>query len=221
MRGRLLIVVLFVLTGAVVNVGVAWGCAAWIDLTSVVPDSKSPQRQWRYHWKTFDYFNRVGASRMAWRVAPIALVSGPNGSVNPQDEFVRTLPQVPVPDLQLGEVLDRRGWPILSMQCAFVNTTGDVWKPRFEVRRGIALTPIPGRDERGLRALPLSPLWFPFTTNTLFYAVILWLLIRAPFAVRCFLRRKHGLCPACGYPGSDSPACTECGYNLRRSAGVV
>ncbi len=35
-----------------------------------------------------------------------------------------------------------------------------------------------------------------------------------PFALRRFIRRKRGLCPACGYPTGESAVCSECGKVL-------
>ena len=61
------------------------------------------------------------------------------------------------------------------------------------------------------RILPLRPIWQGFVINTLFYAVILWGLYAAPFALRRCFRIKRGLCPACAYPIGESAICTECG----------
>jgi hypothetical protein len=59
--------------------------------------------------------------------------------------------------------------------------------------------------------LPVVPLWPGFAINALFYAVILWLLFAAPFALRRRRRIKRGLCLACAYPIGESEVCTECG----------
>ncbi len=59
-----------------------------------------------------------------------------------------------------------------------------------------------------------GPLWLGFAVNTLFYSVVLWLLIPGPFALRRFIRVKRGLCPACAYPTGQSDACSECGKPL-------
>jgi hypothetical protein len=60
--------------------------------------------------------------------------------------------------------------------------------------------------------LPLLPLWPGFAINTVFYAMILWGLFAAPFALRRRMRIKRGLCPKCAYDlrGSGG-ACPECG----------
>ncbi len=66
--------------------------------------------------------------------------------------------------------------------------------------------------------LPLAIIVPGFAANTLFYAAILWLVIPGPFALRRHIRRKRGLCVACGYDlgHADHEACPECGYTSRR-----
>ncbi len=62
--------------------------------------------------------------------------------------------------------------------------------------------------------LPKAVVWPGFAVNTLFYAAILWLLIPGPFALRRLVRRRHGLCPACGYDmkhAKHDQGCPECG----------
>ncbi len=61
------------------------------------------------------------------------------------------------------------------------------------------------------RVLPLLPMWIGFAVNTLFYPVVLWLLIPGPFVLRRFIRVRHGLCTACAYPRGESDVCSECG----------
>ena len=50
-----------------------------------------------------------------------------------------------------------------------------------------------------------------FAINTVFYAVVLWLLFAAPLALRRRRRIKRGLCPKCAYPVGTNKRCTECG----------
>ena len=63
------------------------------------------------------------------------------------------------------------------------------------------------------RLLAYLPIWPGFAINTLFYAGIVWLLIPGPFALRRLIRRRRGLCPACGYDirHGEHEACPECG----------
>ncbi len=64
------------------------------------------------------------------------------------------------------------------------------------------------------RVLPYRPIWPGLIVNTIFYAMILWLVSPAPFALRRFLRVRRGLCPKCAYPMGESAVCTECGAEL-------
>ncbi len=69
---------------------------------------------------------------------------------------------------------------------------------------------------RDLRLLPLRPLWPGFAFNTVFYAVLLWILWLSPFVVRRAIRRKRGRCVNCGYDlrgtsGGGGEVCPECG----------
>ena len=65
--------------------------------------------------------------------------------------------------------------------------------------------------------LPIRPDVIGFTLNTIFYAVVLWLMILGPlFVVRRWVRVRRGLCPKCAYPMSESAVCSECGKALPR-----
>ncbi len=61
------------------------------------------------------------------------------------------------------------------------------------------------------RVIPYHPIWSGFTSNTLSYGAILWLLIRGPYVLRRYVRVRRHLCPVCGYPVGVSAVCTECG----------
>ena len=65
--------------------------------------------------------------------------------------------------------------------------------------------------------LPYHPTWPGFAVNTVFYAVVLYLVTVGPFALRRLLRIHRGLCPKCSYPAGTSPVCTECGAALPRA----
>ena len=72
--------------------------------------------------------------------------------------------------------------------------------------------------DRSRQRLPASPIWRGFAVNTLFYAVVVWLLIGGPFALRRFIRVRRGLCPKCAYPMRESLVCSECGQELPKRA---
>jgi len=107
-----------------------------------------------------------------------------------------------------------RGWPMLSFRyevrddltntdltAPIANAYGDLWSsnghiiPGYPIAKGVAF-------------------------NTLFYAVIVWLLCFAPFDFRRLRRSRRGLCVRCGYPVGTSDICSECGAQVHRSATV-
>ena len=69
-----------------------------------------------------------------------------------------------------------------------------------------------------LSVLPLRPIWPGFAINTLFYAVVVWLLSCGPFALRRILRVRRGLCPKCAYRMGEASVCSECGAELPERA---
>lgn len=220
MKHRLFKLVLFLILGAMVNVAVAWGCAYWIGLTSVIARETSPKRYSMSTWQVFGHFDRIGASRMGWRLPPFIVIDDVR-TLN-IDSYIQTLPQEDVPHMQLGEVLDRRGFPMLSMECEFINTTDKPWNPIYQVEYGIMLETTPGSDERGLRAIPLRIIWLGFVLNTIIYAVLLWLLTLGPFTARRMIRSKRGRCIKCGYDlrGDFELGCPECGLGRQLAQHV-
>ena len=105
------------------------------------------------------------------------------------------------------------GWPRLSLTCV-VRIRRTATGRATEIQRGVATS----RWSPGMRGgiLPTRLLWMGTTLNTLFYAALAWLLWSAPFALRRFIRRRRGQCPACGYPVGESGRCSECGHELAK-----
>ncbi len=244
MRRRLLIVVVFLLAGAVVNVAVAWGCA--LDPMPVAPRHASERRvRSLWHWEVRRY-EQHGAVRV------VSVLWG-GGSLSPDTEvlpesLLLDWSRISLPphlaDAAPGEfdaaamiraasegpnfeqiIDDGRGWPLLSMSGGW-SMTGFPRKSEWHVvdcieiqaPLGKHLSPSSGSHARGL---PLGPIWPGFAVNTLLYAGVLWLLFGGPFTVRRLIRVRRGLCPKCGYPMGESAVCTECGKTLPRGLRVV
>jgi len=111
-------------------------------------------------------------------------------------------------------VEDLRGWPLYSMRCSFSlrwigSNSGSHTYNGIELE--VKSSPSYDYAWMGLRALPLRPIWTGFIVNTLFYGVIVWLVVLGPFVLRRFLRSKRGLCKKCAYPIGTSAVCSECG----------
>ena len=82
------------------------------------------------------------------------------------------------------------------------------------IQGGIVLTQFSiGNPAQSWRALPYQPVWSGIVINTLFYAMLLWMLWLIPFVVRRVIRSKRGLCIKCGYDlrGAEHEVCPECG----------
>lgn len=78
---------------------------------------------------------------------------------------------------------------------------------RFALLVDSTVADIPGM----LRLLPLRPIWFPFMAQSVFLALLAWLLASIPsWLVRLF-RRRRSRCVDCGYSLHDTDVCPECG----------
>ncbi len=132
----------------------------------------------------------------------------------------------------------RAGWPLSSM-------AGERWRaasPVNHLQQAVhAVAPRAGTSAPGPEAVhvaafpiqrntaggtqyrlaPLRPIWPGFAVNTIFYAMLLWLLIPGPFVLRRFIRMKRGRCVRCGYPMGESAVCSECGKALPTSSRSI
>lgn len=223
MRRRLLIAAIFLLAGAVVNVGVALGCAAWLDPTlggngyAFIRDSEA----------SIERLSRPGltlvlAHRVPWPIEASGLSLDDlrfewGTIVLPTREFQTS--KYPI----RGGVLIHElrtlvacGWPTLTLWCE-PRYDSRKWPPTQLATRGWIELSRGGRSNVGLpRVIPLIPIWTGFAVNTFFYAMLLWLLIPGPFALRRLIRRRRGLCLACGYDlrHAEHEACPECGVTV-------
>ena len=222
MKRRLLIVAVFLLAGAVVNVGVAWGCAILIRLMEAgrgpLPRveaslrERAPDGSWRFWWIKRSKDRSVLLYHSFWD-ARIEDINGYEVSTElrpdelaPSWAGLRTPPDT---DYE-SRWVHAFGWPVVSMWRDYV-----LGGSRYELLHGLPVTFLP--SDRGLpRAVPLRPIWTSFAVNTLFYAGVLWLLIPGPFVLRRFVRMKRGRCPKCAYPMGESAVCSECGVALQQ-----
>ncbi len=205
MRRRLLTILLFLLLGAVVNVGVTWGCAVENQdklTTMLTHPAWSPRRSIEYRGWTLCVQSRAGSVRAvaekSYSSSASFAVAVPNGAF-PSWVSISELPYLAPRAYPSGIVEGlcdlAHGFPAVSMWHPFTTHT-EVW-------------PAAGSWHFRQWHLPLNLVWPGFAINTLFYAAILWLLIPGPFALRRFLRLRRGLCPKCAYPMGESAVCTE------------
>ena len=191
MKRPLLIIAIFLLLGAVVNVAVVWGCARWsvatfplLTPTSRLPSDADWPRAVPPGWPQPTYSATVSASG----VTLVTLYAG-------------TLTAA------YAQWINQWGWPLRGLESE-AHSWGPPWQPTRLLR---PIDPANG-------FLLICPVWPGFATNTIFYATLLWLLMYGLFALRRFLRVRRGLCPKCAYPMAESSVCTECGCGLPKRA---
>lgn len=63
----------------------------------------------------------------------------------------------------------------------------------------------------GYATYPTKPIFSGLVANTVFFAIVWWLLLAAGFALRRRHRRLRGRCVACGYTLAGLSICPECG----------
>ena len=190
MKRRLLIIVVCLLAGVVVNVAVAWGCARWPRYANWI--SPDEDLQVRRSSRDVGWWNKHlvplfdADIDMLWESRDLGVEIRVFVGMDSNHR-----------DVYGTHVLS--GLPAWSM-------SGEAWDAG-QLPKWSKLFVDSGW-------IPLRPIWPGFVINTLFYAVILWLLIPGPFALRRFIRRRRGLCPGCGYLVGESDVCTECGIAL-------
>ena len=217
MKRRLLIIALFLLLGAVVNVAVAWGCSILAEWPSPLSPTDTDEPQWPgnvpAHWPPIR--NHLEGTAFGFHV------HRSTGRRTDRDDKGVTHMESYLIDVYRG------GWPSVAFQWdRWIEW--EIWGDGSSTNHfdghppytawHVGLKPpdllIPQPNDQWKR-LPIRPAtWLGLSTNTLFYAAILWLLIGGLFVLRRFLRLKRGLCPKCAYPVGESAACTECGKPL-------
>ena len=242
----ILLFLLLVSGGAIVNVAVAWGCALSVDVFQG-SDRYGMVAGSDWWWGFHRHTRHGGTYLFSWRRAdgdtpvtrgfsPEAVVPNWTGFATPTPMFYWCLERYGSADDM--RIADARGWPVLSMwaqweglpnegsghRIAVKDHEGNLAYEDFErpiVNGGIATSLPWWRPEGAPRVIPLYPIWSGFLFNTLFYAVILWLLIPGPFVLRRHVRMKRGVCPKCGYDLRGAPSgggCPECGWNRQPEA---
>ncbi len=195
MKRCLIKLVLFLLLGAVVNVAVAWGCAArrstWPTYRSEnhLPD-KGELRWW--HDNAPDGFvarpAEVGGFYGLGTSVVVMLDRQLEASTSAPSNVIRYRAGLPMRTFE-GSV-----WVDMNRRRVTEQHAVKIWGDRPPI--------------------PFQLLWVGFAINTIFYAAILWLLTLGPFTARRMIRRKRGHCIKCGYDlrGDFSAGCPECGW---------
>ena len=212
MNRRLVTLAIFLLLGAVVNVAVAWGIVLWSNEFPYTPayEKLGKRADWSRpvvrDWPPpqFQAFGQTWGLSLQIQVV--------------QPSLSRTSPGA-------GLSLFRSGWPSRAVEAEYQGKHfgGTPLKPiwRYSIELPQRARP---NEPACYRPVPCRPIWPAFAINTAFYAAMLWPLICGPIAlrrvIRRHIRRKRGLCIACGYDlrGNLSHGCPECGWRREASS---
>jgi hypothetical protein len=215
MKRRLFKLVVFVLLGAILNVAVAWGCGWRSNLqadavcygTATRNRSRAdiqPIHAWHVPGKGVE---KLHVFTSEW--SDFGSHYQPLEDIWPAWVSYADLPFSRPADGEVDVDVFAQGWPLLALWCAsrdYNIVTGGIFLGRDM---------IPGTFLSVEHVLAFRPIWPGFSVNTIIYAVILWLVIAAPFTARRHLRVRRNLCPHCAYPTGTSDVCTECGGSVR------
>ena len=232
---RLRVILLFLLMGAVVNVGVAWVIVLLptpVDYSDNMVYGLFFDADERWTLNRYEAFGSHFYESRRWTdnsgeeelLRVKELLGGdkienvkPNwGSMDRTTEFYQAL-SGPL-DHQVAwerRLFHGRGWPMLSLWCMrFLEVDDGTGIKQFQPKGLIEISILPYGTVR--RVLPLYPIWPGFIVNMLFYTVLSGLLFTATLALRRFIRNKRGLCLKCAYDlrGGEHEACPECGERV-------
>lgn len=207
----------FLTVGAVINVAVALACALWGDINRCeVLRGAEAQAQidyWLKPQETFRHFKVLRTFGFGRQDLLIDIESPFNAATYHGDELC----------------VKRARWPMLALvgygtmdfsSCMakdFVHVDRN-WP--YHVPKWLGTKPDQRREPYPgvyvLRFVPRTSLPVGFAVNTALFGGTAWMLICAPFALRCRFRQVRGLCIRCGYNlrGAPHKLCPECGTAL-------
>lgn len=193
-----------VVCGLVLTIAAAWAIAAWSPYSTNFRIRVGPEHRWPFTPET------------GWPVSANAVTSsGGFGFDNDTTETWPGLGKSVKPSHSMS--VTRCGIPFRALCTISASTssssTGAGGSTTTTVHSRGALDeglPTPGwlRAERNL---PLRPVWPGFIGNTLVFALACWGVLYARGTVRRFVRRRSGLCLACGHLLAGLATCPECG----------
>jgi len=193
MSKRVLIISSALALGAVINVAVAWGCAAAFDLGHGRVSELYAELSGERHWEVYRWDNAAGTRVLStcWT----GFAPGPYNHGEPQD-LLASWGRIEPPD-STGAAIDE-GWglPLRTMSLHIVTEsapghtaeTPEIGVLRVTMPRSIGGTAV---------HLPVLPLWGGFLLNTVTYALavaVAWAAIRD--LVRAIGRRRARMAAA-------------------------
>ena len=214
-------ILLFLLVGVVINIGIAWGLAAY-SRPSFQYETYAPND---YELIIIDLAGEVYEPSSASKKTALGIEII---ILHIQDETHDKLlaliaegkisvywgPSYPHPHFRTC----RFGLPFRSIEYYFWKHSSD-WHQENDLASdewNLWSLKVPNQYETHI---PLKPIVFAFGVNTIFWAMVSRFLFLCPFMARRMYRRKHGLCLQCAYilSGTDHTTCPECGTDVAKT----
>jgi hypothetical protein len=238
MKRRIVVILACLLIGAVANVAVAWSAVlAWKAPRLAYAAASDEDDAW---WEALAPEVITGKPKLrvvfGARGARYITLMGPSSEIKGFTVTTtrRTFGMSCDGSVDYGSIRwdhalrAQAGWPMVSLE-------GERWYPRLvECFTGLPGSLIAAQGRPAAHSanflvrqvyrpamLPLRPVLPGFAVNALLYAAVVLALVAAPAALRRRLRVRAGRCPACGYPASPSPACSECGRAHPSRPGMI
>lgn len=230
MRCRVLIILVFLVLGASVNLMATWACAVWYEPVAGASPDFDPTKLWTFSDST-DHVVYVDGGTPGIAIIAYEMWSYESRVGLDEDRSDRylggALPRwsqwypgragkceacLGLPNRLPHTHFEKAwGWPFSAMRLHVceVRQRRHVIQYSDTVELGVVLGPW-GYP----RAIPLCPIWPGFALNAVLYGAVLWLLAIGRGCLRQQTRTSRGLCPKCKYPIGTSPLCTECGANV-------
>ena len=226
MKRRLTKLVVFLLLGAIVNVGVVWVYSVG-QTSNVASDSVGSMQVDGEYWVFFSANHNFIADRIDWSSYTqsdsfdlIIVAEDEPPGVSRIDSVLLAVQGVSGHASITNGYEQHIGWPMRALWCCFFwgdyhMGSGPVFVDGLQFRQRNATA---GTTLSYPVILPVHVLWPGLVINTIFYAALLWLITLGQFTARRMIRGKRGNCIKCGYDLShaDHVACPECGW--RREA---
>ncbi len=224
MKRHLFKLVVFLLLGAIVNVGVAWVYSMG-QTSNVASDSVGSMHVDGEYWVFFSANHNFIADRIDWSSYTqsdsfdlIIVAEDEPPGVSRIDSVLLAIQGVSGHASIANGYEQHIGWPTRALWCCFFwgdyhMGSGPVFVDGLQFRQRNATA---GTTLSYPVILPVHVLWPGLVINTIFYAALLWLITLGPFTARRMIRRKRGHCIKCGYDLShaDHVACPECGVEV-------
>jgi hypothetical protein len=219
MKRLLLLLLAYAVGGAIINVAVAWGLAAFAGPYSTAWIGRS----FEAHKALPDFVRRSHATHPRNRDGSWDAESG--YAFTGYDVYVLRSRGTAQDQAILETTSLVTGWPMRTVWSRYAYYTDSTTVANTGSPTLASGDPKNLGEEEEDTGILLGDVWMPyriiwpgFAINTIFYAAILWLLFAAPgFVRRRFVIRgrvRRGQCPACAYPVGASNVCTECGAVL-------